>query len=356
MENLFKIETNNGNAYQFSNHLNKNGFDVTFITTKSEDNKDIKNIGEVPLIIEESKLTLGRELSFPKKYLYNNKDNIDIVWCYLSRGSSYHCAKFASKHNKKLIIKCDSVTDYKGSNPLKKLWKYFTVTYPLKKANLVIAESKRVFDEVSKINPNTIIIPNGVNVYDMPNFDNVSKEKTILSIGRAEPIKGIENLIGAFKMIHREYPEWKLKIIGPLDNKEYVEELQQSVKDWDLNDYVEFTGPKYKEELYLEMAKGSVYVIASKPLGDGMNNTLPYVMYFGCTPVITDVGDISSVIITPNKKLGYLCKESDALEIYSGIKDAISNPINPKDLKSHIVSEYSWEKHLSKLLEEVNKI
>jgi glycosyltransferase involved in cell wall biosynthesis len=196
-------------------------------------------------------------------------------------------------------------------------------------------------------------MPNCVNIKDIDMssikfqryIDN--KEKTILSIGRIEPIKGITDILTAFKLFKRIRPDWKLRIVGPLTNEKYVAELRELIKKENLSDSVTLVGPLYGDDLYMEMAKAHTYVIASHPLGDGRNNTLAYALFLGCQPVITDVGDLKEIIRPIGVKP---VKPQNIIELAAGFEKAITNPQSIKKMRGYVRSELNWENYLPMLL------
>tara|TARA_R110002049_G_scaffold15822_3_gene64159 strand:- start:9810 stop:10850 length:1041 start_codon:yes stop_codon:yes gene_type:complete len=67
------------------------------------------------------------------------------------------------------------------------------------------------------------LVPNGV---DVPLNTNKAREKQLLFLGRVHKQKGIELLIDAWESICADYPDWSLKIAGPINNS-YSSSLQQ---------------------------------------------------------------------------------------------------------------------------------
>ncbi len=75
-------------------------------------------------------------------------------------------------------------------------------------------------------------------------------QDSILSLGRISPVKKIEVLIDALKIMSNKNINFKAKIIGdaPERDKEYYENLRQKTKEYNLENYVDFEKgvPNYK--------------------------------------------------------------------------------------------------------------
>ncbi len=52
-----------------------------------------------------------------------------------------------------------------------------------------------------------------------------ARTKTVLSLGRLDPVKGIDLLLEAWALVQDRHPDWDLRIVGP-DSKGYRAELQ----------------------------------------------------------------------------------------------------------------------------------
>ena len=65
----------------------------------------------------------------------------------------------------------------------------------------------------------TIVIPLPIDVDALAckNRSRGTQERTLLFVGRVHPEKGIELLLRAFAIIATRFPEWRLKIVGPVD-------------------------------------------------------------------------------------------------------------------------------------------
>ncbi|MEP4484836.1 MAG: glycosyltransferase [Halioglobus sp.] len=95
------------------------------------------------------------------------------------------------------------------------------------------------------------IIPNGI---DVPDVKKPARGvmRTLLYLGRIHPIKGLDNLLPAWKEVQRDFPDWQLRIVGP-DNRGYLKEMKQLAATLKLQ-RIEFTGPltgRDKTQAYL---------------------------------------------------------------------------------------------------------
>jgi glycosyltransferase involved in cell wall biosynthesis len=59
------------------------------------------------------------------------------------------------------------------------------------------------------------IIPNGVAVPELTARGHTSSGKTILSLGRVHPKKGLDRLVAAWARLEPEFPDWRLRLAGP---------------------------------------------------------------------------------------------------------------------------------------------
>jgi glycosyltransferase involved in cell wall biosynthesis len=59
------------------------------------------------------------------------------------------------------------------------------------------------------------IIPNGIDIPSLPTAQRGNREnKTILSLGRIHPKKGLDRLVRAWALLEDRFPKWSLRIVG----------------------------------------------------------------------------------------------------------------------------------------------
>lgn len=118
------------------------------------------------------------------------------------------------------------------------------------------------------------IVPLGINLEEYENlpdfgrfrskFNVDDEEKLILFVGRIHEIKGLDLLIDSFnELIHlNENERIKLAIVGPDDG--YLNELEEKIKTYSLDEKVIITGPLYKEEKQEALVDCDLFVMPSK--------------------------------------------------------------------------------------------
>lgn len=128
---------------------------------------------------------------------------------------------------------------------------------------------------------NKVVIPNPLTKF--PNAHANPMSKSVISVGRYDPVKGFDMLIDAWSLVAKAHPDWQLKIVGPGERAPY----QEQVKRLGLEKHITCMGAS--DRIYDEMAEASFYVLSSRSEGFGlvlveaMAVGLPCVT-FSCSP------------------------------------------------------------------------
>jgi glycosyltransferase involved in cell wall biosynthesis len=162
------------------------------------------------------------------------------------------------------------------------------------------------------------------NVYVLPNplaFEPVSesrftREKTILAVGRLNaPIyKGFDILIEAFGRIAKEFPEWKVLIMGEGTNSER-EHLNTLAKNNGIEKSFEIL--PFQADPLPVFQKCGIFCLSSRYEGFGM--VLIEAMSQGCACVACDYKGRQREII-PNDDFGLVCPAEDVDALASSLK------------------------------------
>ncbi len=108
------------------------------------------------------------------------------------------------------------------------------------------------------------IVPNSISNEYMNNYPEIKREKTIITVSRINKIKGIDILINSFIEVYKKNPEYNLKIIGPIEDNDYYNELLEIINKNSLQDKIIFSGLKNREELIEIYKKTSIFCLFSK--------------------------------------------------------------------------------------------
>lgn len=195
--------------------------------------------------------------------------------------------------------------------------------------NLSVSRSYPVFWLNAKnklkqqLNGHKIIFNSRVLPYD-------EKNNYITIVGRlSSEEKGLKILLEALKNI--DLKEWKVLLIGELDNniKEYVDEFLE--KNYSLKDKIVLIGNISDKDLYYSyLNKCKIFCTPFKY--DGISLALVEAMAFGNVPVVTDFP--GTRICTENGEYGFLFPPNDVNKLKMILQDLITN--NEK-LKSYSI-------------------
>ena len=125
------------------------------------------------------------------------------------------------------------------------------------------------------------IIPNGIKVPPLKILPKLGLRK-LLYLGRIHPIKGIDILLNAWRVVEHEFKDWELCIVGP-DNDGYLVEMQNLAKKLKIK-RVKFIGPLFGEKKLRAYREASIFILPSHSENFGM--TIAESLAAG-TPVIT---------------------------------------------------------------------
>ena len=130
------------------------------------------------------------------------------------------------------------------------------------KARCLHATSEQEYEEIREFglhNP-VAIIPNGI---DLPKFADDPRvaegERVVLSLGRIHPKKGLDRLVGAWANVERDFPDWRLKIVGP-DELGYTQKLKDQAAELRLS-RVSFAAPLYGDAKFTALRSADLFVL-----------------------------------------------------------------------------------------------
>lgn len=174
-----------------------------------------------------------------------------------------------------------------------------------------------------------IVIPNPLWIDTYPQRDPI--EGNIVAVGRLAEQKNYEQMIEAFSIVHRKFPNANLNIYGegPLKVS-----LQKIIDENNLNQSVQLKGiTKNVLEVY---QKAQIFVMFSK--GEGYPNALMEALAVGVPSISSDcpAGGPRDMIV--NGKNGFLVKPGDVIALVDRMGELLSNPLLRDQFSNNAIS------------------
>jgi len=135
-------------------------------------------------------------------------------------------------------------------------------------------------------------VPNGVSARKFfPDPHRRPARLTVLTLARIFPLKGIDNLVRAIAIVHKQAPHIRFRILGEVADKEYFAECLHLVAENQIQDVIEWGVTKEPEN---EMRAAHVYCLPS--VSEGLPYTLLEAMFSGLPVVSTNVGNVAETL------------------------------------------------------------
>ncbi|MFL0266761.1 glycosyltransferase family 4 protein [Candidatus Clostridium radicumherbarum] len=215
----------------------------------------------------------------------------------------------------------------------------------LKSCTLITVECRSLEKYIEKHWPVKVeYIPNGYYDFSDSTINYEDKENTIITVGRlGSHGKATEVLLKAFKLAAARLTDWKLKLVGGIEDsfKPFIEELFKN--DPQLKDRIIFTGKiddrKLLEEEY---KKSKVFCLTSRY--EGFPNVFPESAVKGCYIISSDIDPAYD--ITNNKKYGSLFPIDDFEDLSKVLINVCSNEELLKqtssDIQKYTKENFNW--------------
>jgi glycosyltransferase involved in cell wall biosynthesis len=137
-----------------------------------------------------------------------------------------------------------------------------------------------------------VVVPGGVDPAEFPPWPDDPAGRTVVWVGRIEPLKDLHTLIHAFWRVRQELPDARLRLAGPTADPGYEAGCRELVRRLGLAGAVELAGPvRHASEAY---AAGQVVVRSS--VCEGMPYPVVEAMMSGRATVSTDVGGVAELV------------------------------------------------------------
>lgn len=187
-------------------------------------------------------------------------------------------------------------------------------------------------------------IPNGYYDFSGSTLNYEDKENTIITVGRlGSHQKATEVLLQAFRLASLELKDWKLKLIGGIEDsfRSYIEEFFENNPE--MKNRVIFTDKITDRKLLeVEYEKAKVFCLSSRY--EGFPNVFPEAAIKGCYIVSSDIDPAYDA--TNNKKFGSMFSIDDFEELSRVLINVCSNEELLKgtssDIQKYTKENFNW--------------
>jgi glycosyltransferase involved in cell wall biosynthesis len=127
-------------------------------------------------------------------------------------------------------------------------------------------------------------------------FEGRNEQPLILNVATVAYRKGQHVLVRAFARIAASHPDWRLRLVGYIAEKECHDEIERIIQEHHIEGRILFHGPDTEPtKHYME---SSIYVQPSTIEGLGLS--LQEAMFYGCACVGSDTGGIPELVDEPD--------------------------------------------------------
>lgn len=176
-------------------------------------------------------------------------------------------------------------------------------------------DAKSYFSETIQKKSAIIINPIGD---DIPLPYVGDRESVLVSIGRLEPQKNHKLLIDAFAEVHKQFPDFVLKIYGEGSLKK---QLHEHIVQLHLRENILLMG--YSQNVLNDIRKATAFILSSDY--EGISNALLEAMAIGLPVVSTDHPIGGARLLIENGKTGILIPVGDKDALVLSISQILSN-------------------------------
>jgi len=225
---------------------------------------------------------------------------------------------------------------------------------------LVTESERKYFRHVN--GKKLVVIPNGIasNAFKRVNkrtinsvkkkFSISKKDIPLLFIGRIHPTKGLFFLLKAFYKLWIKNSNFKLIIVGPIQDREYFSKLLHFVDSKDLKHSVIFTGFVSEEEKISLIELSKVFVLPSiyEPFG------IVILEAFARGKPVVAVDSDGPRYLIKNYKSGFLVKYGDEKSFSHCIELLLKDRKLYREISANNrrkAREFTWDKITKKLIE-----
>jgi glycosyltransferase involved in cell wall biosynthesis len=340
---LLSAELEADKTYEYRGHyislrllVEKGLASVVMLTTSTDQNADLNCLwNSIPV----ERTSGGRFITKVRYALRLLAPNINADIVIVRPWSHWHKALILARKlwGRPYIIWLDTYRYERQKHWRDFLYHEFRYGLLLRNADLIIGESPDVVDIIRKRLPKVraIHIPIGLDIERLREIETSwrlqdtypIRSNTVLYVGRISPEKRPHWAVEAFCTLAPQFPEWRLKIIGPITspggiaNHSYVEQLINSINQSGCQDRIEFIPGLYGEDLLRQYGEASIVVLPSTM--EGIPTTVIEAMYFGAAMLVTESGSVRWQL--DDGKAGIIVNQQDREGFVAGLESLMKN-------------------------------
>lgn len=191
-------------------------------------------------------------------------------------------------------------------------------------------------------------IPDGITWFGENTTLYENKENVILNVARlGTRQKNTEKLMVVFKQISNEFPEWKLRFVGTIEEsfKPYINDFY--TKHPEMIEKIEFVGPIYdRTKLEKEFSIAKIFCLPSSWESFGIVGA--EALSKGCYFIGSRIP--SNIQLTQNESMGTLFDNENWADLEDKLRECLSNESKIQDNFQKVISfaneHYNWKKVL----------
>ena len=204
----------------------------------------------------------------------------------------------------------------------------------LRLAQTVITIDTYTHNMLEQIEVNSVYIPNLIDEKLINGYTVERGHKTVVFSGWVVKTKGIEELLGAWDIVSKDFNDWKLKILGYYSN-EYYRYLRERFKC----DNVVFEGEVSRDDVLNEVALSDICILPSYT--EGFPNSILEAMLFEKAIIGTAVGAIPTML---DNECGIIIDKANIKLIESALRKLMEDgPLRTllgKNARKKCINEY----------------
>lgn len=225
----------------------------------------------------------------------------------------------------------------------KALFRFLFQNRALASAALFFATAESEYNDIRGfgLSQPVAVVPNGIDLPGLPTKRPRCDGRSVLSLGRIHPKKGLDILIRAWAAVEGDFPEWKLRIVGP-DEVGHAAELKELVRLLELKN-VSIEGAVFGQAKNELMAGVDIFALPSRSENFAM--TVAESLAFG-VPVISTKGAPWAGLETHG--CGWWV-DHGAEPLAAALRSAMSQPLEElssmgRKGRAWMARDYSWER------------